>query len=77
MSRAHSTCITDLVEEKVLTAEREFESDVHVGYVGDHDAGRVDQVDQRVVAHADRGHHGARHARLVAHRTGLSCSEWT
>ena len=61
----------------MLTAEREFESDVHVGDVWDHDAGRVDQVDQRVVAHADRGHHGARHARLVAHRTGLSCSEWT
>ena len=56
----------------VLTAEREFESDVHVRDVRHHDAGRVDQVDERVVAHADGGEHGARHARHVPHRARLS-----
>ena len=55
-----------------LTAECEFEADVHVGDVGHHDAGRVDQVDERVVAYADGGQHGARHARLVPDRTRLS-----
>ena len=61
------------MQSRVLTAERELESDVHVGDVGHHDAGCVDEVDEGAVRHADRGQHGARHAGLVAHRTRLAC----